>query len=239
MRGVSIIVKGDLKRSVKHKGRIGSLFLVSVLAFASISVSYANVTGGLVVQGVTPTVAINIWIEHITGMDVYKVWDVSGNIPDDWKGDIVWDEANEILIISGVIGEIPEETEVIGWAETNNGNAMHVSHASAELENNNYDVNLTYKNVFPSVKHTAGFIFSSSGIPVEIDIVFDYEAGYNFTKYLSYEVFYVSRDEGQWVKVDESNYRLVEITLLLPQDNDLQGRAGSFTAGTIYVSQNG
>jgi hypothetical protein len=226
---------------MRHKGRIGSLFLVSVLAFASISVSYASVTGGFVVQGVTRTVATEFYVEAVTGMDVYKVWDVNDGV-DPPEYCIVWDETSEILIISGVIGEIPDEDDVIDWAEKNNGNAMRISYASVELdelENNNYDVNLTYKNVFPGVNHTAGFIFCYKEIPVEIEIEFNHIKDDDFTDYLSYEVFNVSKQEGQWVKVDESNYRLVEITLLLPQNNDLQGLAGSFTAGKIYVSQNG
>lgn len=241
---VCINSNGFVKGLMKNKGRIGSLFLISVLAFASIGVSYASVTGGLVVQGVTRTVATSLNVEAVTGMDVYKVWGFDGDIgiPGVWEsevGNIVWDQANEILIISGVIGEIPQETEIISWAQNNYGKAMLVSYASAELENNNYDVNLTYMNVFPGVDHTAGFIFGTSGIPVEIDIVFNTMEGHDFTEYLSHEVFNVSWEEGQWVKVDESTYHLVEITLLLPQNNDLQGRAGSFTAGTIYVSQKG
>lgn len=227
---------------MKHKGRIGGLFLVSMLAFASISVSYASVTGGIVVQGVTRTVATGLNVEAVTGMDVYKVWGVSENLPGYWKGDIDWDEANEILIISGVIGEIPDETDVMAWAQ--DGNAMHVSHASAEveveLEKNNYYVNLTYENVFPGVNHTAGFIFGYNEVPVEIEIEFMNKTGYDFTEYLSYEVSNVKKENDQWVANDDaSNYRLVEITLLLDQQNDLQGKYGEFTAGKIYVNQEG
>mgnify|MGYP006274851971 CR=1 FL=1 len=228
---------------MKNKGKIGGLFLVSILAFASISVSYASVTGGLEVQGVTPTVVTELSIKNYTRTDVYKIWGISSgiDIPDNWESgvtDSIWDQNNEILVIRGVVGEIPDETEVIDWAQSYGGDGMKVSWASAEEGDTIYDVNLTYENVFPGIDFTAGFIFEYSGITVKIDdITFEHEDDDDFTEYLSYKVSNVTKENNQWVVTDDaSNFLFVEITLQLDQNNDLQGLAGTFT-GEIHVSQ--
>lgn len=64
-----------------RKDKIGTIFLVTVLALAGVGISYAGFTDSITVYGTADTATVVLDIEAYSGTDVYKVY--GDNAPTD------------------------------------------------------------------------------------------------------------------------------------------------------------
>lgn len=272
------------RRKNEMKGnKIGSIFLVSVLALAGIGVAYAGFTDSISVYGTVDTATVEIdYIGWFSGTWVYKIWDFDGTpttppgTPDEF------DLANEILIYQGFTTQdpIPTEQEVIDWAVANGGQADLVAYSYAEepVAGEDYDVKMIYDSLFPCIDFSADFVFHYGGsIPAKINVaeIFPIDGDpfpgtdMNFLTWLwdrnagnpgygawveAYKVqgldangaeTDVIEDIVEWVvgepvdvgyQLHFCDYVYVQLTIHLPQMNELQGLSGEF-GGNIGVIQ--
>lgn len=165
------------------RNKVGSLFLVSVLALAGIGISYAGFSDNISVYGSvnTATLSTEIMTGWYSGTWVYKIWGFPDMPEDPVPGNpadiqITYDPANEILIYHGFVQFYPGEDAVEDWATNNFGNAELESSAYATSglyvfpDGTASDVDMVYDNLFPCIDFSADFIFHYTGsIPGRIN----------------------------------------------------------------------
>jgi len=159
-----------------NQKKIGSIFIITTLALASIGISYAGFTDEIHIFGTVNTGTVDLEIiDWYSGTWVFKTW----NINDMWTIPnfqyTTLDVYNEILIFSGWSNNAPTEDQVKAWANLNGGNAELVSFSEAKPgtthEDVTYDVDFEYDNLFPCIDFTADFILHYIGsIPAKIDV---------------------------------------------------------------------
>jgi len=170
------------------KNKVGVIFLVSILTLAGIGISYAGFTDTIYVYGEVDTATVDIdWIGWYSGTWVFKIWgfeETPDKIPPYFDNVELYDLDDEILIYNGFEnnfqGQNNLETSVISWAEDHNGQAELVSsayagpggmHPDPTGVDKQYDVDMTYDNLFPCIDFCADFIFHYDGsIPAKIDV---------------------------------------------------------------------
>jgi len=236
------------------KNKIGAIFLISVLALASIGISYAGFTDTIYVYGTVKTATVELDLEAYSGTDVYKVWgpDIQ---PDD-----------EVRIFRGYSFERPNPADpaeirtYFGLPETTNVELISSAWSHDYTGDGDYDIGMTFDNLFPCIDFTADFILHYEGsIPAKVNVTEwilytdwlqelyvaggvtveayrcnvpnpDQALGPDNYPTLTQEVV----DLG--TQLHYCDYVIVMLTLHLPQNNYWQDKSGEF-AGKIGVIQ--
>ena len=206
-------------------GKIGAIFLISILALAGIGMGVASWTDTITIDGTVNTGTVQYTIKEYSATWAYKVI---------LTGEIVYEDHE--LVDPGNIGLYPV--------------ANAVAREGAADED---DVVMTFNNVFPKVRLTADFIFHYDGsVPVKISEMsfVPTTGGYDFSPYLEYEAHPATWDEilEEWIIDDtvdvDLGYQLhycdhvwVGVTLYV-FDNipEMQDKVGSF-GGNIELVQ--
>lgn len=208
-------------------GKIGAIFLMSILALAGIGAGYAAWTDTITIDGTVNTGNVQYTIKAYSETWAYK------DLRDPDERIVYFD--NEVLD-PGNEGLYPV------------ANAVACEGAADE-----HDVVMTFNNVFPLVRLTADFIFHYDGsVPVKIsEMSFEpIGTGYNFEPYLKYEAHPATWNEIE--KVWDINYAIdvglgyqlhwcdhvwVGVTLYVYNNiAEMQDETGSF-GGTIELIQ--
>ena len=242
-----------------RKNKVGSIFLVSMLALAGLGMSYAGFTDAISVYGTVDTATVDIdWIGWYSGTWVWKVWGTGQ--PD-----------GEIYKFSGWVANKPTDAQVQDMFPGCQVEFVSESYAAAGTD---YDVIMTYDNLFPCIDFEADFIFHYGGsIPAKINVAeifpltedpYDETAvgfltwlwnyhlnnpGYGawVEAYRAYPIYNGVNEIIGWNINEEEpvdvgtqlhfcDYVYVKLVIHLPQDNLLQGLTGTFD-GTIGVIQ--
>jgi hypothetical protein len=243
------------KKKMK-RNKIGSMFLVSVLALAGVGISYAGFTDYITVYGTVNTATVDINILDYSGTDVFKVWAI---------GEAAQPPANELYIWRGFIRDRPTIADIEGMFPGCGVILVASAWAMPCTAGIDDEVDIHYNNIFPCIDFIGDFIFHYEGsIPGRISqIIFGYGnappyfygSGDDLTAYLTVKFFECTGDDtdgdnipdDNWVKgaeiLDPLGYQLhfcdciwVDVIIHLPQDNELQGLSGSF-GGFIEVIQ--
>ena len=165
-----------------NTGKIGTMFLVSVLVLASVGITYAGFYSNRSLYGTVDTATVNLDIVEFSGTWVYKVWGWTDpqhppDAPASWKGlDITWDPAGEVLICRGFDQYQPTETKLDDWVGDYPGTQWEaISHAQANPGTQhgtppvNYDVDMEWDNIFPCIDFIADVVVHYTGsIPAHI-----------------------------------------------------------------------
>jgi hypothetical protein len=168
-------MKGGNERMKRNK--VGSIFLVSLLALAGVGISYAGFTDSIAIFGTvnTATVELDI-VGWYSGTWVYKIWGFTEPITPDFDYDYLNFE-EEILIIRGWTHMVVEEAAVIAWAEGQQAHAELVACSFAgpggahvfEGEDVESDIDFTFNNLFPCIDFSADFVVHYIGsIPAKV-----------------------------------------------------------------------
>ena len=222
--------------------KIGTIFLVAVLALAGIGISYAGLTDTISVYGTVKTGSVDLEIEDYSGTWVWKVY------ADD----------DETVITNNPDYSVPEDE------------GMLVSYAKGrDIAPNDplngdmpYDAAVEFSNLFPCIDFTADILFHYVGeIPCKVsDMNWDWtgdlidldDDGIPETDFITYlQQMWIDTDglygmTGGFYRCDEfgnildpvdevvvgyqlhyCNYFKLEVTIHLPQDNIFQGLQGS------------
>jgi hypothetical protein len=201
--------------------KIGTLFLVSVLALAGIGISYAGFSDNIAVYGTVDTATVDIdWIGWYSGTWVYKIWGFPDALSSPPGDPVVYNLDDEILIYRGFTNIQPPESVVEDWATYNGGNAELVSYSEAKVGTTHddetgtpklYDIDMVYSEIFPCIDFEANFIFHYGGsIPAIIDTaqIFAFPGGSvypdtttNFLEWLwAYHLIPDNEAYGAWVE---------------------------------------
>jgi hypothetical protein len=245
--------------------KIGSLFMVSVLALAGLGISYAGFTDAISVYGTVDTATVDIELE--TWFSGTWVWKVYGGT---YQGD-------EIYVDYAWVGEQLTADEILALSEFAGATTAIPISSSFAAAGGDYDVVMTYDNLFPCIDFEADFIVHYVGsIPAKINVAEIFSdtgdlypgSQLNFLDWLwAYHLIPGNEAYGAWVEayrcfpifdtdevtiigwnIDEAqpvdvgyqlhncNYVYVKLVIHLPQDNLLQGLTGTF-GGNIGVIQ--
>lgn len=235
-----------------HKTRIGTFFLVSMLALAGIGASYAGLFDEINIHGEVSTAYVEFEIDKFSGTWVWKDPNV---------------DPYEMIVYQGDAPPPYSEGNAWGYAR------------GKESTDNNYDADVIFNNIFPLEdgyipKNTwvsggyglwmADISFHYIGsIPIHIDdgIVIDWEDGFGDDGTLDFEEYIESYggtvDVALWYRQTSVNPEAtpeiltpctqlhycdhvdVVVTIDLPQNNDLQrlSATGSITIPSIQWNE--
>jgi len=219
--------------------KIGTIFLISILALAGIGASYAGFFAKITVYGVVETATVELTVMDYSGTDVWKVY--GPNAPN-----------GEIVEWHGFISDPSRPTQ--GSLENAYPGCTVIPVASAwASKGTEYDINMTWNNIFPCVDFTADVILHYDGsIPALVDIT-DFEwddTYYDFSSYTTFSYYWYTKDptNDAWVKdeeitqlpvqMHECQYIGIEATIELEQDNTLQGLRGEFNFNIHAIQWN-
>lgn len=237
--------------------KVGSLFLVSILALAGIGISYAGFTDTLYIFGEVNTATVSLEVEDYSATHVYKMWGKTAPTEAQLEsqfGDIIleYNTNEEVLILRGFVDDLPTEAEVTAFFVNYPCEAELVSQAYAEQGSDPYDIHMVYDNLFPCKYFTADFVLNYTGsIPAKLwaDItttdswLLDLAAAGE----IEIKAYDVTWDGSTWIKGDmvdighqvhNGDHVYIELTIHLPQDNKYQGKTGSFTAHVTALQWN-
>lgn len=196
------------------KNKIGSIFLVSMLALAGLGASYAGFSDLITVYGEVDTGTVDLELyDDFSGTWVYK---------DMATGDVV------ISYVELDLTQYPTYI-LVAWSE-----AMYGT---------NTDVYMEWNNIFPCIDFEANFVVHYAGsIPAHLSITDFYFTGFDFTPYMTWHYYYLD-DNGCWIEFTTFPIQVhfcdqVKIVLVIhiPQDNTLQGVSGAF-GFNVYAIQ--
>jgi uncharacterized repeat protein (TIGR01451 family) len=222
--------------------KIGTFFIVSILALAGIGITYAGLTQNLNIFGTISTGTVDIEIDDYSGTYVWKVYDA----------------ADEIVITDDPTFTVPSSDGFrVAYAE-----GREILPEDVTLpEEKNYDAMIVFDNLFPCIDFTADILFHYVGtIPGKItDINYYWEGSQidtdgdgtpdtNFIDYLQQLAIDTDYKYGMWgnifrcdeegvpleplqeitvgTQLHECNYFKLEVTVHLPQDNMFQDLTG-------------
>lgn len=227
--------------------KIGTAFIVTVLALAGIGISYAGLTDTITVYGTvtTGTVDLEIVESLYSGTWVWKVYPHGIDITNDPTTTYTEDEG-----------------ELVAYAKGRNPVYTGPDQDPYKEDGSEYDAVLEFHNLFPCIDFTADIVFHYDGsIPCKvteidwdwigdkIDIGDGKDGGTDFIQYLR-DLWFTSGGEygmtGGFYRCDENgnilvplqevvvgtqlhkcNYFKLEVTIHLPQNNIFQGLEGS------------
>ena len=227
------------------------MFLVSVLALAGVGVSLAGFYDDIYVYGNVSTATVTFEVLNYSGTWVYKVygWDVEPDEPTDlFPGCIaafVPDE--EILIVRGF--NQPTAAMLDDWLMGDGtwmGPVAYAEAYDASPGDDVKDVGMYWWQVFPCVDFTADIIVHYTGcIPAKVAISplnwLDGPGYFDFSEYTTITYLKLG-DMGETIPVlppVQMHYcelLWIQVTIHLPQINDLQGLIGGFTF-TVHAQQ--
>jgi len=161
------------KEEKMRRNKVGSLFLVSVLALAGIGISYAGFSDSISVSGSvsTATLHVDVMTDWYSGTWVYKIWGFPAPPESRPPGNpTTYSLANEILVYHGFVNKEPTPTAVLAWAASYGGNAELEAYSYAYDNTPTTDIGATYYNLFPCIDFNTDFIFHYTGsIPGRIN----------------------------------------------------------------------
>jgi len=191
-----------MKRS---SNKIGTVFLVSMLALAGLGASYAGFSDIITVYGEVETGTVEIEITEYSGTWVYKY------LP---TGDVV-------------ITHIPNEYSgnpdylLVAWSE-----------AMADPQGT-YDVKMEWNNIFPCIDFMADIkVHYLGSIPGFVSVNnLEWDAG--FVQFIPYVTWQYYDSDGNVItefpiQMHYCDTIHIIVTIHLPQDDDLQGQHGEF-----------
>lgn len=206
--------------------KIGAIFIVSVMALAAIGTGYSAWFDTITIHGTVDTGYLDYDVVYYSETWAYKDLTTPGEPIAYFDHEIV-DPGSQGL--------------------------YYVAHAEAyDGTGTDYDVIMSFNNVFPCVTLGADFIFHYTGsIPVKInDMTFDFIGdGYDFSPYLTYVCYEAWYDDasntyswgdiqlGEGWQMHNCDYVYIEVQLHIDiNDNNMQSQTGSF-GGTIELIQ--
>jgi len=203
-------------------GKIGTIFLVSILALAGVGTSYAGLTDAIHVYGTVQTATVEFEIVEYSGTWVYKVYGNLATQPDD-----------EVYVdYEGLtMGEL--ETmfpgciiELISFAEARDPTAS---------DPEGYDAIIEFDNIFPCIDFIADIEFKIGTLPVKVDYL-DYGvlSGIDWMQPLidSGDIWASMHDQDGdpivlGTQIHSGDVITIEVHIHLIQDNIYQGKVGS------------
>jgi len=168
------VIEKEVKEMKANK--IGSIFLMSVLALAGIGVSYAGFYDEISVYGTVDTATVDVELVDYSCTIVWKIYDWTGTEPVDIPIGLTINIVGEIAIYYGPCLTEAEELDMVDYLDDYFTVLGPISSAHAEQA---YDENgeiiddtveMTYDNLFPCVDFCADFVFHYVGsIPGRIN----------------------------------------------------------------------
>jgi len=161
-----------------RKDKVGTIFLVSILALAGVGISYAGFSDSIFIFGNVSSATVELEIvPWYSGTWVWKVWGFDDYIPGypQWFGlDIIWDPVGEILVCSGFTQFKPTNAMIDAWIGPSNAHYQLISYSEAGPgtvhDTFDADVDFEYNNLFPCIDFSADFIVHYIGsIPARIN----------------------------------------------------------------------
>lgn len=200
-------------------GKIGAIFLISVLALAGVGISYAGLTDTIHVYGTVNTATVEFEIIEYSGTWVYKVY-----------GDAAYEPADEVyvdydgLTMDELIAMFPECTiKLIAFAE------------ARESTVDDYDVIIEFDNLFPCIDFIADIEFKVGTLPVKVDYLqYGVLEGIDWMQPLieSGDIWATMYDQDGDIivlgsQIHPGDVITIEVHIHLIQDNIYQGKTGS------------
>jgi hypothetical protein len=244
-----------------NKNKIGTVFLISILALAGLGVSFGGLTDTIYVNGTFLTGTVDLVVEDYSGTWVFKIIGIPVGT-DPLGVPVVYDPALEILIYQGYasnIDDYPGEAAVIAWAA-----AVNPPKSSAELiswsqgrpwqmgdpykdpdTQTPYDVVVEFHNIFPCINFHADLNLHYIGtIPAKVTSTVLTFAGEqtllpdgttgDWLQYLAGTGdFYVHLGNSEIPQLHYCMNVPFYVNLHIPQDNLFQ-----HLSGTLYLTLN-
>ena len=231
------------------KDKIGTIFLVSILALAGIGVSFAGLTDTIHVYGTVSTATVDLVIEGYSGTWVWKVWcNDPTQAPD---GEIVVTHDPDY----DPIADYPDcQRELISFAEGRDP----TDDDPPKEDDTPYDAVIEFDNLFPCIDFMADIVFHYVGsIPAKLTydwgwtgqgitlpdgtvITDDFIDWLMENGHMTGTIYKYNVDDREFNIPIDQNYQLhycdlikLIVTIHLPQQNWLQG-----LSGTGYVNFN-
>ncbi len=155
--------------------KLGSLFLISILALAGIGVSYAGLTDSIFVYGQAKTAVVEFTELEYSGTFVSKIY-----------GQEVNEYGSEIDVWQGMVDDFvppsPETGEVVSWAKTRDPTGDDP--ATIPGTDNEYEIFVDCHNLIPQIEYVADLHFKIHSIPVKFEDI-------------SYEI--LSENDWDWI----------------------------------------
>ena len=226
------------------KNKIGSIFLISILALAGIGISYAGFTDSISIYGTVSTATVELEIEEYSGTWVWKVWAIEegAQVP-----------PGEVYIFRGFIDDKPTidevramfpdcEVELEASAYAQDGS----NHGGKE-----YDIDMVWEDIFPCIDFTADVVLAYTGtIPSKMSWpIIEWHQGRSiFFDYVELKAFKYTISGDDLIKGDEITswpyqvhngyYVGFEVTIHIPQLNSLQNQHGEFSFNINVIQWN-
>jgi hypothetical protein len=203
-----------------NKQKIGTLFMVLILALTGVGISYAGLTDTITVFGTVSTARVQFEDLEYTGTWVYKIHGLEGSNEYGYeiyvdKDDIGQDAVEDLYPDNNV--------ELISWAESSPGTG-------------DYDVDVDYYNLMPGIDYVADLHFNIGTIPVIVNkLEYSYDADSEIEDLVTNGDIWASMytDTGKTVEdgtqIHPNERVSLELYIEIPQNNDYQGKSGSFT----------
>jgi predicted ribosomally synthesized peptide with SipW-like signal peptide len=204
--------------------KIGILCLALVLAVGSLGIGYAAWTDTLTIDGTVNTGTVDIDLYELSSTLVYKDLDT------------------DLAVVVHQRKNLRDLGGGIGWSVVNvppiPSNGLLVASAIATLGGGDPDVVFTWTNIFPSIDFTADVVWHYNGsIPAKVnDIDWGLASGSEWlAPYTTLSMVIIdSLDAGRIDDIVDEGYQLhysdeilLEVTIHLPQDNDLMDKTAS------------
>ena len=139
-----------------NKTKMGSIFLISVLALAGIGISYAGWTDSITVTGSVQTGKVEFTVTEYSGTWVWK--QISTHLKFEHNGAVATDDLNG----NGIKDDDPV-AYVDGWYSNPDYELIAWSYAYVKTDGN---VGFKFNNLFPCVDFKSDFKFTIGTIPV-------------------------------------------------------------------------
>jgi len=203
-------------------GKIGTIFLVSVLALAGVGISYAGFADTIHVYGTVQTATVEFEIIEYSGTWVYKVY---GN-PATQPADEVYIDY-EGLTMDELVAMFPGCTiELIAFAE---------GRAPTASDPEGYDAIIEFDNLFPCIDFIADIEFKIGTLPVKVDYLeYGVLSGIDWMQPLieSGDIWAkMCNQDGDPIvlgtQIHSGDIITIEVHIHLIQDNIYQDKAGS------------
>lgn len=209
---------------MSRKNKIGGIFLASMLALASLGISYAGFSDIIYVSGTVDTATVNLEVEYYSGTWLWKVW-----------GDGA--PADEVYIFSGLTNIFTDAVMLQYLEDTYQGCQYEkVSWAFARAGGDGEtDVVMEYHNIFPCTEYIADvYIHYTGSIPVKVDIINeDWDAVLNIPDLWNIN-FYVKK--GVQDQQGSYTYTTTELPAQLHYCNRLKIELGIHMLQPVFVN---
>ncbi len=224
--------------------KIGSIFLISVLALAGIGISYSGFTDNIHIYGFVDTAVVDLTVEDYSGTWVWKVWATEENAQP---------PVGEIYFYHGFVSERPTDDEVRDMFPGCDVLLVSKAYAMDGTQHGDtvYDVDMVWDNIFPCIDFTADVIIHYKGsIPAKLQwpSIIWHEGEEYFIDCTTLKAYKYTLENEEWIKGDEITnwpyqvhycyYIGFEVTIHIPQQNDLQDKHGEFSFNFEVIQWN-